>query len=62
MQWRRGDEIGLALTMDDRRAAAEPDADELMKRVSQLEGEITSLRRVLKKLKGDNSGRDDEAA
>ena len=60
VQWRRGDEIGLALTMEDRRAASEPDAEEMMKRVALLEGEITSLRKVLKKLKGE--GRDDEAA
>jgi len=33
-----------------------------MKRVAQLEGEIASLRRMLKRMKGERPDLDDEAA
>lgn len=59
VSWRRGDEIGLSFTAD---TGAAPDASELMARVAQLEGEIAKLRRMLKRLKGDKPGMDDEAA
>jgi hypothetical protein len=59
VSWRRGDEIGLAFTADTTDA---PDANELMKRVAQLESEILTLRRMLKRLKGDKPSMDDEAA
>jgi hypothetical protein len=60
VSWRRGDEIGLAFTADMTDA---PDANELMKRVAQLEAEILSLRRMLKRLKERQpSHHDDEAA
>jgi hypothetical protein len=59
VSWRRGDEIGLAFTADTSDA---PDANELMKRVAQLESEILTLRRMLKRLKGDKPSMDDEAA
>ena len=39
-----------------------PDSAELMNRVAQLEGEIASLRRVLKRMKGERQDLDDEAA
>jgi hypothetical protein len=59
VSWRRGDEIGLAFIAGTTDA---PDANELMKRVAQLETEILSLRRMLKRLKGDKPSMDDEAA
>lgn len=48
VSWRRGDEIGLAFTVE---ATDMPDRDDLMQRVAQLEGEILKLRRMLKALK-----------
>ena len=53
VSWRRGDEIGLAFTAE---AADMPDGNEMMQRVAQLEAEILKLRRVLKKLKGGDTG------
>ena len=60
--WRRGDEIGLGFSAANPVADPLPDAAELMKRVAQLEGEIASLRRVLKRMKGERQALDDEAA
>jgi hypothetical protein len=60
--WRRGDEIGLGFSAADPAADPLPDSAELMKRVAQLEGEIASLRRVLKRMKGERQDLDDEAA
>ena len=60
--WRRGDEIGLGFSAADPVADPLPDSAELMKRVAQLEGEIASLRRVLKRMKGERQDLDDEAA
>ena len=60
--WRRGDEIGLGFSAADPVAEPLPDPAELMKRVAQLEGEIASLRRVLKRMKGERPDLDDEAA
>jgi PilZ domain len=60
--WRRGDEIGLGFSAADPVADPLPDSAELMKRVAQLEGEIASLRRVLKRMKGERPDFDDEAA
>ena len=53
VSWRRGDEIGLAFTAE---AADMPDSNEMMQRVAQLEAEILKLRRMLKKLKGGDTG------
>jgi len=50
VQWRHGDEIGLAFP-DALRAAEGTSQGELAMRVAQLETEIVSLRRVLKRLK-----------
>jgi hypothetical protein len=61
VQWRHGDEIGLAFP-DAMRAADDTRNGELTKRVAQLESEIASLRRVLKKLKSEISGDDADAA
>jgi PilZ domain len=50
--WRRGDEIGLGFTAAASTAAEPlPDPAELMKRIAQLEGEIASLRKMLKRMK-----------
>jgi PilZ domain len=60
VQWRRGDEIGLAFP-DALRAADGTSQGELAIRVAQLETEIASLRRVIKRLKNEIDP-DDEAA
>ena len=60
--WRRGDEIGLGFSAANPAADPLPGSSELMKRVAQLEGEIASLRRVLKRMKGERQDLDDEAA
>lgn len=50
--WRRGDEIGLGFSAAAATSAEPlPDAAELMKRVAQLEAEIASLRKVLRRMK-----------
>ena len=59
VSWRRGDEIGLDFPA--KVAAAKPRASALVKRVTELEGEVASLRKVLKEMKGDRQVRDDEA-
>jgi hypothetical protein len=63
--WRRGDEIGLGFAAANAAAAAaeaKPDAAALAKRITELEGEIASLRKLLKRMKGDRQPVDDEAA
>ena len=60
--WRRGDEIGLGFSAANPAADPLPDSAELMKRVAQLEGEIASLRKMLKRMKGERQDLDDEAA
>jgi hypothetical protein len=63
VQWRHGDEIGLAFPDLMRAADGGPGGAELAQRVSQLETEIASLRRVLKRLRTDiASGEDVDAA
>jgi hypothetical protein len=64
VSWRRGDEIGL-----DFEAAPAPPAEpmpepaELMARIAQLESEIESLRKVLKRMKRERDRpHDDEVA
>jgi hypothetical protein len=58
VQWRHGDEIGLAFP-DYLRAADGTSAGELALRVTQLESEIASLRRVLKRLQSEMQAGDD---
>jgi hypothetical protein len=62
--WRRGDEIGLDFFAANPAPATEakPDTAALAKRVTELEGEIASLRKLLKRMKGDQQPADDEAA
>jgi hypothetical protein len=50
VQWRRGDEIGLTFSDALCAAGATPAVTELTARVAQLESDIVSLRRMLKRL------------
>ena len=62
VQWRHGDEIGLAFP-DAVRAADGTSDGELALRVAQLESEIAGLRRLVKKIKAEvESGEDVDAA
>jgi hypothetical protein len=49
VQWRRADEIGLAFS--DARAETSKRESALLERVAELEAEITTLRRTIKRLK-----------
>lgn len=53
VQWRRGEEVGVAFPAAE--SAAEPGAEggDLTARVERLEAEIVALKRMLKRLKGD---------
>ncbi len=55
VQWRHGDEIGLAFP-DAIRAADGTTDGKLAARVAQLESEVASLRRALKRLKNEIAG------
>jgi hypothetical protein len=61
VQWRCGDEIGLAFP-DAVRAADGSDVGELALRVAQLESELAGLRRLVKKLKAEVAFGDDADA
>jgi hypothetical protein len=61
VQWRHGDEIGLAFP-DALRAAGGTTDDELAVRVAHLEAEVATLRRMLKRLKNEIGGDDADAA
>jgi hypothetical protein len=63
VQWRRGDEVGLAFTEATPAAAAAAYEMELARRVAQLEGQIAALRRTVKLLKREKTTADEiEAA
>ncbi len=62
VQWRRGDEIGLAFIAAERAPEAQPTAAEVAQRVAMLEAEIATLRALLKRLKGEKNGDGDETA
>jgi hypothetical protein len=51
VQWRRGDEIGLAFIEGETATPATPKESELMARVAQLETQITALKRTIKRLR-----------
>jgi hypothetical protein len=52
VQWRHGEEVGVAFGAAGRAPAPSPGVAELAERVEQLETEVASLRRMLKRLKG----------
>ena len=60
VQWRHGDELGLAFTEADAAAESLP-ADALIARIAQLEGEIANLRRILHELRREQPGSDEAA-
>ena len=62
VQWRHGDEIGLAFPDTARPIGAPPESGELTQRVAKLESEVAALRRILKQLKSELPGGDVEAA
>ena len=62
VQWRHGDEVGLAFPDAIRAAGGTTDA-ELVARVAQLESEVSALRRELKHLRHEiEVGEDVDAA
>jgi hypothetical protein len=61
VQWRHGDEIGLAFP-DAKRAAAGSSDGELALRVAQLESEMISLRKLVKKLRAEIAPAEDADA
>lgn len=61
VQWRHGDEIGLAFP-DAKRAASGSSDGELALRVAQLESEMIALRKLVKKLRAEIARGDDADA
>lgn len=61
VQWRRGDEIGLAF-QGAPAAVTSPQESEIIQRVAQLEAEIAVLRRTLKRFKQGTPPADDVEA
>jgi uncharacterized protein YceH (UPF0502 family) len=55
VQWRRGDEIGLAFAEANPVTTTSTQESELIQRVAQLEAEIATLQRTLKRLKREKS-------
>jgi uncharacterized small protein (DUF1192 family) len=63
VSWRKNDEIGLAFSEAEQAPPdATPSAGEIVQRVALLEAEITSLRGMLKRLKGEKADGRNEAA
>jgi hypothetical protein len=54
VQWRRADEVGLSFCKPE--TATTPREDQLIKRIAELEAEIVTLQRTIKRLKRDNNG------
>jgi hypothetical protein len=54
MQWRRADEVGLSFCKPD--TVTTPREDQLIKRITELEAEIATLQRTIKRLKRDSNG------
>lgn len=59
VQWRHGDEIGLAFPAGAKPTGAAPDLGNLAQRVANLESEVAALRRILRQLKSDLPGGSD---
>jgi len=64
VQWRHGDELGVAFANAAKAGQAPPDGRELHQRIEKLETEVAALRRMLKQLKNEiaAAGGDTEAA
>jgi hypothetical protein len=63
VQWRHGDEAGIAFVRGGQLGAAPPPPDQqLAERVARLEIEIASLRRMLRRLKREVADGIDQAA
>jgi hypothetical protein len=63
VQWRRGDEVGLAFPEAAAPLASpQPQFGDLAQRVAELEAEMAGLRRTLKQLKRELPGGDVDAA
>jgi uncharacterized protein YceH (UPF0502 family) len=63
VQWRRGEELGVAVTKSGRAPAPSKQVDDdLAERVEKLEAEIASLKKMVKRLKADIAGSAEEAA
>ena len=66
MQWRRGDEVGLAFpeaaAAPAPLASPQPQFGDLAQRVAELEAEMAGLRRTLKQLKRELPSDDVDAA
>ena len=54
MLWRRADEVGLSFCKPD--TVTTPREDQLIKRITELEAEIATLQRTIKRLKRDSNG------
>lgn len=61
VQWRHGDELGLAFTTADAAPAKSLPEDVLVDRIAQLESEIAALRRVIHELRRELPGSDEAA-
>jgi hypothetical protein len=63
VQWRHGDEAGVAFAKDGQAPGPAPALDRaLADRVQKLESEIAALRRMLKRLRNELAAHRDEAA
>jgi hypothetical protein len=62
VQWRHGEELGLAFANNAAQANRSPDDADLTQRVTKLEAEVAALRRIVKQIRSEMPGGSDEAA
>lgn len=62
MQWRHSEELGLAFSDSVAAGNAAPLSSELGERVARLESEVRALRCIVRQLKSELPGGNDEAA
>lgn len=62
VQWRHGEELGLVFPDSLPAGNSAPPSGELAERVARLESEVNALRRILRQLKSELPGGNDEAA